>query len=51
MEIFLEIIKKQEIDKKENEEFITNYVNYLKKLCMSFEEWFSAKKGRSRIEK
>ena len=48
IEIFCEVIKNQEIDKKENEEFIANYVKQLKKLCYTFEEWFSNKQGRDR---
>lgn len=48
MKIFCEVIKNQEIDKKEREEFIVNYVKRLKKLCYNFKEWFSNKQGRDR---
>ena len=45
---FFEKIKKQEIDKKEKEDFIVNYMANLKELCMNFQSWFSDKNGRNR---
>ena len=46
MEIFIEKIKNQEIDRKDNDEFLMDYIDELKKLCMNFEKCFSDKKGR-----
>ena len=48
VEKFLEIIRLQERNKKENEEDIEKYINDIKSLVIGFEEWFNAKSGRER---
>ena len=48
---FFNEIREQEINKKEPLEVIEEYLNNVKYLCLTYEDWFNDKKGRNRNKK
>ena len=48
---FLEDIKKALEKNGESKEYIQEYLEKMKKLCMTYEEWFLSKNGRNREKK
>ena len=48
---FFNEIREQEIKKEESLEDIDEYINNVKNLCLTYEDWFNDKKGRNRNKK
>ena len=48
---FFNEIRAQEINKKEPLEDINEYLNNVKNLCLTYEDWFNEKQGRNREKK
>ena len=51
LENFLNKIKEDEKNKKEEKENIDNYILIIENLCLNYENWFLNKKGRNREKK
>jgi len=48
---FFNEIREQEVKKEESLEDIDEYLNNVKSLCLTYEDWFNDKKGRNRNKK